>query len=137
VASTPTGSAITLPGSRNDWCAVPVGVEATFTYIGSARDDAGAALAGARILNAAMPQLGTDGGFIAELPTRAAVLYLLQEGRLLHCPLQVREQRSVVLLVGQVACAPLAREALPAIISQQARVQRLLDAAAPLSVHLP
>jgi hypothetical protein len=117
--------------------ALPVGVEATFTYIGSARDDAGAALAGARILNAAMPQLGTDGGFIAELPTRAAVLYLLQEGRLLHCPLQVREQRSVVLLVGQVACAPLAREALPAIISQQARVQRLLDAAAPLSVHLP
>lgn len=117
--------------------ALPVGVEATFTYIGSARDDTGTALAGARILNAAVPPLGSNGGFIAELPARAAVLYLLQEGRLLHCPLQVREQRSVVLLVGQVACAPLARDALPASIAQQARVQRLLDATTPLGARLP
>ncbi len=113
--------------------ALPVGVEATFTYIGSAVDRAGAALAGARILNAAVPRLGADGGFIAEFPQREAVLYLLQAGRLLHCPLQVREQRSVVLLVGQVACTPLARDALPARIALQPRVQQLLEDAAPIA----
>jgi hypothetical protein len=117
--------------------ALPVDVEATFTYIGSARDAACSALAGARILNAAVPRLGRDGGFVAEFPSREGVLYLLQEGRLLHCPLHVREQRSVVLLVGQVACVPLAREALPASITRQARVQRLLEEVAPLTVGMP
>jgi len=116
--------------------ALPVGVEATYTYIGSARDAGGSALAGARILNAAQPPLGRDGGFIAEFPQREAMLFLLQEGRLLQCPLQVHEQRSVVLMVGQVACAPLAREALPPRITRQPRVQQLLEAATPLARHV-
>ncbi|MFL9584392.1 CS1-pili formation C-terminal domain-containing protein [Stenotrophomonas sp. AB1(2024)] len=116
--------------------ALPVGVEATFTYIGSARDATGTALTGARILNAAVPRLGHDGGFIAEFPQREAVLYLLLDGRVLQCPLLVREQRSVVQLVGQVACAALAREALPPSIAQQPRVQRLLDESAPVALGL-
>lgn len=113
--------------------ALPVGIDATFTYIGTAHDASGAGLGGARILNAAVPRLGRDGGFIAEFPQREAVLYLVQAGRLLHCPLQVREQRSVVLLVGQVRCAPLARDALPDSIAREPRVQRLLDEAAPVA----
>nr|WP_251006431.1 CS1-pili formation C-terminal domain-containing protein [Stenotrophomonas sp. ISL-67] len=117
--------------------ALPVGVEATFSYIGSARDAAGGALAGARILNAALPPLGRDGGFIAEFTQRQEVLYLLQQGQLLQCPLHVHEQRSVVLLVGQVACAPLARDALPGTITQQPRVQRLLDEAPPIALGMP
>jgi len=117
--------------------ALPVGVEATYAYIGSARDAAGSALAGARILNAALPPLGPDGGFIAEFAQRQQALYLLLHGQLLHCPLQVREQRSAVLLVGQVACAPLARDALPAAISRQPRVQRLLDEALPIALGRP
>lgn len=116
--------------------ALPVGVDATFTYIDSARDAAGSALAGARILNTAQPPLGRDGGFIAEFPQREASLYLLREGRVLQCPLQVNEQRSGVSMVGQVACAPLPREALPPRISRQPRVQQLLDAAAPLARHV-
>ena len=117
--------------------ALPVGVEATYAYIGSARDAAGSALVGARILNAALPPLGQDGGFIAEFAQRQQALYLLLHGQLLHCPLQVREQRSVVLLVGQVACAPLARDALPAAISGQPRVRRLLDEAPPIALGRP
>ena len=117
--------------------ALPVGVEATYAYIGSARDAAGSALAGARILNAALPPLGQDGGFIAEFAQRQQALYLLLHGQLLHCPLQVREQRSVVLVVGQVACAPLARDALPAAISRQPRVQQLLDEALPIALGRP
>ncbi|MBO8044224.1 hypothetical protein J6396_41905, partial [Pseudomonas aeruginosa] len=44
-----------------------------------------------------------------------------------HCPLQVRERRQVVLLVGAVHCEPLAVAQLPAEIRQQARVTRLLQ----------
>ncbi len=137
VRVTPAGPAqqpFLLPGRV---MALPVQVEATFTYIGSVRDDAGSALAGARILNAALPRVGQDGGFIAEFGQREAVLYLLQDGRLLQCPLQVQEQRSVVLRVGQVACAPLARDDLPPAITRQPRVQRLLDAAAPIARGVP
>jgi len=38
-----------------------------------------------------------------------------------------------VLLVGQVACTPLARDALPARIALQPRVQQLLEDAAPIA----
>ncbi|WP_367346872.1 CS1-pili formation C-terminal domain-containing protein [Stenotrophomonas bentonitica] len=138
------GVRVTRPGTAHQpfllpgrVIALPVGVEATYTYIGSARDTAGSALAGARILNAAAPPLGEDGGFIAEFPQREAVLYLLRQQQLLQCPLQVREQRSVVLLVGPLACAPLERDALPEHISQQPRVQQLLDAAAPIAWGRP
>ncbi|WP_426806581.1 hypothetical protein, partial [Stenotrophomonas sp. SrG] len=71
--------------------------------------------------------------FIAECPQREAVLYRLQAGRLQHSPRRVREQRSVVLLVGQVASTPLARDALPARSALQPRVQPLLREAAPIA----
>ncbi|MFI8719127.1 TcfC E-set like domain-containing protein [Stenotrophomonas sp. NPDC077464] len=117
--------------------ALPVGVEASVSYLGSARDAAGRALAGARILNAALPPLGRDGGFIAEFAQRQEVLYLLRQGQLLQCPLRVQAQRSVMRLVGQIVCAPLAREALPPHIAGQPRVQRLLDEALPIAQGMP
>ena len=49
-------------------------------------------------------------------------------------PLQVRERRSVVLLVGQVQCEPLSLAQLPADIRQQARVTRLLQEQALIAV---
>lgn len=105
---------------------MPIELDLTYTFIGSAHDDEGIALQGARILNAPLPTLGNDGGFIADFPQRERTLYLLKESRLMECPLQVREQRSVVFLVGAVRCQPLAVDRLPAKIQQQARVQRLL-----------
>lgn len=105
---------------------MPIALDLTYTFIGSAHDDQGHALEGARILNAPVPSIGRGGGFVADFPQREKTLYLLQANRLLECPLQVREQRSVVFLVGAVRCRPLAVERLPAKIQQQARVQRLL-----------
>ena len=64
---------------------------------------------------------------MADFPRREKTLYLLQDVRLLHCPLQVRERRSVVMLVGAVRCEPLAVAQLPADIRHQARVTRLLQ----------
>lgn len=118
------GTSLFLPPGR--LMMMPIALDLTYTFIGSAHDDEGHALEGARILNAPLPSLGRDGGFIADFPQREKTLYLLQANRLLECPLQVREQRSVVFLVGQVRCRPLAVERLPAKIQQQARVQRLL-----------
>ncbi|KOQ75497.1 usher protein [Stenotrophomonas maltophilia] len=106
---------------------MPVPIEVTYTFIGNARDLAGAPLGGARILNAPVPGTGRNGGFVAEFPRRERTLYLLQDERLLQCPLQVRERRNVVLLVGAVQCEPLSVAQLPAEIRQQARVTRLLQ----------
>lgn len=106
---------------------MPVPIEVTYTFIGTARTLAGAPLGGARILNAPVPGTSANGGFVADFPRRETTLYLLQDDRLLHCPLQVRERRQVVLLVGAVHCEPLAVAQLPAEIRQQARVTRLLQ----------
>jgi len=106
---------------------MPVPIEVTYTFIGNAQDIAGAPLRGARILNAPVPGTGSNGGFVADFPRREKTLYLLQDDRLLHCPLQVRERRSVVMLVGAVQCEPLAVAQLPADIRHQARVTRLLQ----------
>ncbi len=122
--------AFLLPGKV---IALPITLDVTYTFIGNARDIAGTPLEGARILNAPVPSLGRDGGFIAEFPQREPMLYLLRAGDLLQCPLTVRERRSVVLLVGQVRCEPLALDRLPAPIRYQARVQRLLNELAPVA----
>lgn len=106
---------------------MPIPVEVTYTFIGKAQDIAGRPLGGARILNAPVPGTGANGGFVADFPRREQMLYLLQDERLMQCPLQVRERRSVVLLVGAVQCAPLAVAHLPVHILQQARVNRLLQ----------
>jgi hypothetical protein len=112
---------------------MPVPIEVTYTFIGNARDIAGLPLGGARILNAPVPGTGSNGGFVADFPRRERTLYLLQEDRLLQCPLQVRERRSVVMLVGAVQCEPLGVAQLPAEIRQQARVTRLLQEQALLA----
>lgn len=119
-----SGHSLFLPPGR--LMMMPIALDLTYTFIGSAHDDEGHALEGARILNAPLPSLGPGGGFVADFPQRERVLYVLQANRLLECPLRVREQRSVVFLVGPVRCQPLAVERLPARIQHQARVQRLL-----------
>ena len=110
---------------------VPVSVATTHAYLGSAHDEAGDVLAGASILNAAVPALGVQGEFLAEFKQRHAWLYLLQGERLLQCPLQVREHRAGLLRVGAVTCVPLTAAQLPESIAAQPYVQRLLSAPRP------
>ena len=43
------------------------------------------------------------------------------------------DRAGVVLLVGQVACTPLARDGLPERIARQPRVRQLLEDAAPIA----
>lgn len=124
VANMGAGQRLFLPPGK--LLHVPIALDITYTFVGTARGVDGLPLDGARVLNAPVPALGRGGGFVADFPQREPMLYLLQGGQLLQCPLTVRERRSVLLLVGQVQCEPLAVEQLPAPIHQQARVQRLL-----------
>ncbi|MBD8636525.1 TcfC E-set like domain-containing protein [Stenotrophomonas sp. CFBP 13725] len=105
---------------------MPIPLEITYTFIGNAQDIAGNPVHGARILNAPVPGTGSNGDFVADFAKRETVLYLLQTHQVLQCPLQVREQRSVVLLVGAVQCVPITVSQLPAAVRSQARVNRLL-----------
>ncbi|MET0891592.1 MAG: TcfC E-set like domain-containing protein [Stenotrophomonas maltophilia] len=141
VAGQGAGQPLFLPPGR--LLTLPIALDVTYTFIGTARGSNGESLDGARVLNAPVPALGRGGGFVADFPQREQTLYLLQESRLLQCPLTVRERRSVLLLVGEVECEPLAVDRLPALIQQQARVQRLLheqslvpSAAAAASVEM-
>lgn len=102
-------------------------IEVTYTFIGTVQDIAGGPIADAPILNAAVPGTSASGGFAIEFARRETALYVLHGDRLLHCPLRVRERRSVLLLVGAVQCTPLAVAQLPADIRQQPRVTRLLQ----------
>lgn len=122
----PTGSR-SLFLSPGRMIALPVALEVTYTYIGNARDIAGVPLQGARILNAPVPATGGQGGFVAELPRREDSLFLLQGDQLLQCPLQVRERRQVLLLVGAVRCTQITVAQLPAHVREQIRVTRLLQ----------
>lgn len=110
---------------------VPVSVAATHAYLGRAHDEAGEVLAGASVLNAAVPALGAQGEFLAEFEQRHAWLYLLLGERLLQCPLQVREHHAGVLRVGAVTCFPVTAAQLPESIAAQPHVQRLLSARGP------
>ncbi|MEN5427547.1 TcfC E-set like domain-containing protein [Stenotrophomonas pennii] len=123
-ATSATRSLFLSPG-RLLTLAVPV--EVTYTFIGHAQDLAGVPVSAARVLNAPVPATEANGGFVADFPRREQMLYLLQGNQLLYCPLQVRERRMAVLMVGAVQCQPLPVTQLPAAVREQARVTRLLQ----------
>ncbi|MGF6418143.1 hypothetical protein ABH900_001622 [Stenotrophomonas sp. AN71] len=101
--------------------------QATFTYVGRALDTQGNALGGAVVLNALVPNLDEQGGFVLDAPVKLDTLYLLHEGRVFACALQVTSRRDVVQLVGQLHCSSVTASALPAQIRSLPRVVRLLD----------
>lgn len=117
-------SSVFLPPGKV--AAIPVSLQLTYTYVGNAMDVHGRGISGARVLNAPAPAIDIDGGFILELPGHASALYLLKGSQLLRCPMQVRERRSVALVVGDVTCVPMDIRHLPVVIQRQAHVRRLL-----------
>jgi hypothetical protein len=125
VGTTGAARSVFLSPGRLVTLAVPV--EVTYTFIGHAQDLAGMPVPSARILNAPVPATEANGGFVVDFPRREQALYLLQGSELLSCPLQVRERRMAVLMVGAVQCRPLPVTQLPAYVREQPRVTRLLQ----------
>jgi hypothetical protein len=102
-----------------------IATKVSYTYVGRALAAGGTPLAGAAILNAALPALDEHGGFVLEVGQKIPDLYLLNQGRILRCGLTVQRQRDVIMFVGETTCAMVAPEALPNELRQQARVKRL------------
>lgn len=64
-------------------------------------------------LNSKMLLLSEDGGFTAELTTKAPALYLLSGQTIYQCPLKVKKQRGIIRFIGEVSCLSINREDLP------------------------
>lgn len=74
-------------------------------------------------LNSKMLLLSEDGGFTAELATKAPALYLLSADVIYQCPLQIKKQKGNVRYVGESACHVIRRESLPAEVNEQLLVK--------------
>lgn len=103
-----------------------VASETTFTYVGRALDGDGLPLAGAAVLNALVPSLDEQGGFVLDVQAKLETLYLLHHGQAFACPVQVVGRRDVVQLVGTLRCLPVVVSKLPSGIRNLPRVGRLL-----------
>lgn len=104
-----------------------VAANVSYTYVGRALDADGIALAGASVLNAALPALDEAGGFVLEVGQQTPDLFLLDEGAVWRCPLTVRRQHDVIRFVGETSCQVVDAHAMPPAMRGQARVNRLLQ----------
>lgn len=103
-----------------------VDAKVIYTYVGQALDDNGKPLADSVVLNGTMPSLDEDGGFIVELDHKEDSLFVVDGPTLLRCPLQVKRQQDVLMVVGKVHCEAATPNVLPEVLRKQARVQKLL-----------
>lgn len=74
-------------------------------------------------LNSKMLMLSDDGGFTAEMATKAPALYLLSGDVIYQCPLQIKKQRGTVRYVGESSCQLIKRDSLPAEVNEQLLVK--------------
>ncbi|WP_175673299.1 cable pilus usher protein CblC [Burkholderia ambifaria] len=104
-----------------------VEAKVTYTYVGQAFSKGGMPLSDSVILNGAMPLIDSQGGFIAELDRKENDLFVVDGPTLMRCPLHVKRQQDVLLMVGKVRCEVAGPEALPESLRKQARVRKLLE----------
>lgn len=104
-----------------------VEAKVTYTYVGQAFSKGGMPLSDSVILNGAMPLIDNEGGFIAELDHKENELFVVDGPTLMRCPLHVKQQQDVLMMVGKVRCEVAGPDALPASLRKQARVRKLLE----------
>lgn len=106
-----------------------VSANVTWVYIGQALDANGRPLANAQVLNQALPALGNDGGFTLQATRKVSALWLMSDGQLMRCPLQVRTVRDILQIVGATRCTTTGVEGLPQSLRMTPRVMKLLATA--------
>lgn len=104
-----------------------VDAKVTYTYVGQAFGAGGMPLSDSVILNGSMPSLDAGGGFIAELDNKERELFMVDGPTLMRCPLHVRRQQDVLMVVGKVRCEVAGPDALPEALRKHARVRKLLE----------
>ncbi|CAI1979207.1 fimbrial outer membrane usher protein TcfC [Serratia quinivorans] len=81
------------------------------------------------MLNQALPALGADGGFTLQTQQKVPALWLISDGQLLRCPLQVKTVRDILQVVGETRCTVSGPEGLPQSLRMKPRVMKLLATA--------
>jgi len=104
-----------------------VDAKVIYTYVGQAFSASGTALSNSVILNGSMPIIDSQGGFIAEMEHKESELYVIDGSTLMRCPLHVKHQKDVLMMVGKVHCEVAGPDALPESLRKQARVRKLLE----------
>jgi hypothetical protein len=74
-----------------------------------------------------MPLIDSQGGFIAEMEQKESELFVVDGPTLMRCPLHVKRQQDVLMMVGKVHCEVADPDALPESLRKQARVRKLLE----------
>jgi hypothetical protein len=98
--------------------------EQRFGYIGTLELPGGARSNPVIGLNTRMLLLAEDGGFTAQLPGKAKMLYLTSGTHYYQCPLTVQKQRGVVRYVGKTLCQSITPEALPDSVNKDLLAKR-------------
>ena len=104
-----------------------VEAKVTYTYVGQAFSKGGMPLSDSVILNGAMPLIDSQGGFLAETDQKESELFVVDGPTLMRCPLHVKHQQDVLMMVGKVRCEVAGPDALPESLRKQARVRKLLE----------
>lgn len=103
-----------------------VGSAVTWIYLGRALGPDGRPLANAQVLNQPLPALGHDGRFTLQANRKVEALWLIADGQLMRCPLNVQRTRDVLKIVGDVRCTTAGVEGLPQSLKMTPRVMKLL-----------
>lgn len=104
-----------------------VDAKVSYTYVGQAFSKSGMPLSDSVILNGTMPLIDSQGGFIAEMEQKESELFVVDGPTLMRCPLHVKRQQDVLMMVGKVHCEVAGPDALPESLRKQARVRKLLE----------
>jgi len=104
-----------------------VEAKVTYTYVGQAFSNNGMPLSDSVILNGAMPMIDSHGGFIAELDHKEDEIFVVDGPTLMRCPLHVKRQQDVLMMVGKVRCEVAGPDVLPEALRKQADVRKLLE----------
>lgn len=113
VSGAGSSNVMLLPGKMR---VKTVTAEQRFGYVGQLHLPAGARDFPLMGLNSRLLLVAEDGGFTAQLPAKANMLYLSSGTRFYQCPLTVKRSKLVVRYVGEVTCQQVAEESLPGYV---------------------
>lgn len=112
-----------------------VDAKITYTYVGQAFSEAGTPLSNSVILNGSIPPLDRNGGFVAEMNQKENELFIVDGRKVMRCPLHIKRQQDVLMIVGKVICKETQPDALPNELRKQVRVQKLLQKRLAMSIR--
>ncbi|HAG0390712.1 TPA: hypothetical protein G8S59_004008 [Salmonella enterica] len=98
-----------------------------YIYVGRLQVKGGGSLAGGHLLNADVPDISSDGSFIAEFNSAPDTLYVLRDGQFYNCPVKYKKTFNGIRQGGVITCQNIDMVTLPSDISSSDRVHYLTE----------